>query len=65
MEMLKAHFENSDTEFDCLVPFQMRDRDKHTLDLWVIRDNGSIMLVHAMKLTIIDVANVKSFLHGE
>lgn len=65
MEMLKAHFVNTDQEFDCLVPFQMRDRDKHTLDLWVIRENGSIMLAHAMKLTIIDVANVKAFLDGQ
>ena len=65
MEMLKAHFVNSETEFDCLLPFQMRDKDKHTLDLWVIRENGSVMLVHATKLTIIDVANVKAFLDGE
>jgi len=65
MEMLKAHCVNTAEEFDCLIPFEVRDRDKHTLDVWVIREDGSVQLVHVIKLTVIDVVNVKSFLDGE
>lgn len=62
MDMIKAMFDDGYERWECLVPFQVRDREQHTLDVWCIKANGEILLIQAQHIKIIGSEKVKNFL---